>query len=242
LGELEEGGFTYKYSNKNAATYSKLGIKGTTYEPGFNEARRILGDLRGKTALDFGSGAGRTAQLLLSMGADKVVGVDHNQGMINQAKKIKDKRLVFVKIDKKIPFEENTFDVVMCAHVFVEVSSFKEMEQISNEVFRVLKPGGVWVIITNNSTAIGREYLSYGYKKKDNLKSGEKIVCTIKKGKNSFEIDDYYWSEEDHKKVLEKVGFRVESMTFPKMTGEGWLDETKVGPHVVIKCVKQENS
>lgn len=51
----------YKYSDDNAATYSQLGIKGTTYESDFNETQKILGSLSGKKALDFGSGTGRTA-------------------------------------------------------------------------------------------------------------------------------------------------------------------------------------
>ena len=227
----------YQYSEENAKTYSKLGIQGTTYEPGFNEARKIFGDLTGKTALDFGTGAGRTAQLLLSMGASKVVGVDHNQSMIDQAKKLTDSRLEFIQIDKDVPFPENSFDAALAAHVFVEVSTIEEMKQIAREVHRVLISGGIFIIITNNSKAIGQNYLSFGYPKKDNLRSGEKIPCTLKKGKDSFIINDYYWSESDYQKVLEETGFTV-SLTFPVMSGQGWLDETNVAPHVVIKSVK----
>lgn len=227
----------YKYSDQNAETYSKLGITGTTYESGFNEARKIFGDLTGKTALDFGTGAGRTAQLFLSMGASKIVGVDHNQSMIDRAKKLSDPKLEFVKIDSTLPFSDNFFDVAIAAHVFVEVSSIEEMKQISSEVYRVLKPGGTFVIITNNSKAIGCNYISYGYPKNDNLKSGDKMPCTIKKGKDSFVIDDYYWTEDDYRSVLEKAGFSV-SMTFPLMSGNNWLDETKIASHVVIRAVK----
>ena len=227
----------YQYSKDNAATYSKLGITGTTYEPGFNESKKIFGNLSGKTALDFGTGAGRTAQLFLSMGASKVVGVDHNQSMIDQAKKLTDPKLEFIKIKNDIPLPDNTFDAAIAAHVFVEVGSVEEMKQISSEVYRVLKPGGVFVIITNNSKAIGQNYISFGYPKNDALKSGDKMPCTIKKGKDSFVIDDYFWTEQDYQNVLEEEGFAV-SMTFPKMTGDGWLDETKVAPHVVLKAVK----
>ena len=227
----------YQYSEENAKTYSKLGIQGTTYEPGFNEARKIFGDLTDKIALDFGTGAGRTAQLLLSMGASKVVGVDHNQSMIDQAKKLTDSRLEFIQIDKDVPFPENSFDAALAAHVFVEVSTIEEMKQIAREVHRVLISGGIFIIITNNSKAIGQNYLSFGYPKKDNLRSGEKIPCTLKKGKDSFIINDYYWSESDYQKVLEETGFTV-SLTFPVMSGQGWLDETNVAPHVVIKSVK----
>lgn len=227
----------YKYSDQNAETYSKLGIVGTTYESGFNEARKIFGDLTGKTALDFGTGAGRTAQLLLSMNASKVIGVDHNQSMIDQARKLSDPKLEFVKIDKVVPFPDNTFDAAIAAHVFVEVSSIDEMKQISSEVYRILKPGSSFVIITNNSKAIGCNYISFGYPKNDNLKSGDKMPCTIKRDKDSFVIDDYYWTEDDYRNVLRKIGFSV-SMTFPLMSGDNWLDEAKIASHVVINAVK----
>lgn len=229
----------YKYSDKNAQTYSKLGIKGTTYEPGFNEAQKLLGDLTGKQVLDFGSGTGRTSQLLLSIGAEKVVGVDHNQSMIDQANKLNDNRLEFIKIDDELPFADGTFDAALCAHVFVEVSSLEEMKQICSEILQVLKKDGVFVVITNNSDAIGHEYLSYGYEKQPNLESGDKITCTIKKGEDSFEIDDYYWTEEDIQSSLRHSGFKINSVTFPTIQGEGWLEETKVAPHVVIKAVKK---
>ncbi len=227
----------YKYSQNNAKTYSKLGIKGTTYESGFNEAKRLFGNLSGKTVLDFGCGAGRTAKLLLSMGAEKVIGVDHNQSMINQANKIESSQLQFIQISHNIPLKQSSIDDALAAHVFVEVGLKDEMKQICSEIFRVLKKGGKFIIITNNSKAIGCDYISYGYPKNNNLRSGDKIPCTIKKGKDSFVIDDYFWFEDDYKNVLEEVGFKV-SMTFPLVEGVEWLEESKIASHVVICAVK----
>lgn len=228
----------YEYTQDNAKTYGTLGIQGTTYQPGFDEVKNIFGDLRGKVALDFGTGAGRTARLLRALGAKKVVGIDHNQTMIDQAASAHEEGLEFIKVGKDLPFDEGTFDVALAAHVLVEVSSIEEMRQISREVCRVLKPGGVFIIVANNSQAIGNDYLSFSYPKpSQKLISGEKIPCTIKKGEESFVIDDYYWSEDDYKDVLEEAGFTV-SMTFPKTSGEGWLDEANVAPHVVVKAVK----
>jgi len=226
----------YKYSKKNAKTYSKLGIKGTTYEVGFNEIRRILGTLKGKLVLDFGSGAGRSGEFLLSLGADKVIGVDHDQNMITQSKKIKSKKLDFIKINEKIPFDQDTFDIAMATSVFIEVESLAKMQKIINELYRVIKPKGILVIGTTNPKSIGQNYISYSYKKKRNLKSGDKIICTIK-GENSFEIEDYYWTENDYKRILENAGFKI-SMFYPRASGHGWLDETKVAPGLIIKCVK----
>ena len=107
----------YTYTNQNAEIYSKLGIKGTTYELRFSEAKNIFGDLTGKKVLDYGTGAGRTAQLLSSFGAKYVIGVDHNQSMIAQAKKNNDENIEYFLIDTKLPFEDNIFDAALCAHV-----------------------------------------------------------------------------------------------------------------------------
>jgi len=228
----------YKYTQENAETYKTLGIEGTTYQPGFDEVRNILGDLHGKVALDFGTGAGRTARLLHALGAEKVIGVDHNQTMINQAISSHEKGLEFITVGEKLPFDQDTFDAALAAHVFVEVSTLNEMHQISNEVYRVLKHGAVFVIVANNSQAIGKNYLSFSYPMPTKqLVSGGKIPCTIKKGEGSFVIDDYYWTENDYKGVLEKAGFTV-TMTLPRASGEGWLDEANTAPHVVIKAVK----
>jgi ubiquinone/menaquinone biosynthesis C-methylase UbiE len=227
----------YKYSSQNAAIYSKLGLEGTTYEPGFNEAKNLFGSLRGKKVLDYGTGAGRTAKLLSSFGAAEVVGVDHNQSMIEQSKKGNDQHIQFYLINKKIPFENNFFDAALCAHVMVEVSSLKKMEEIISEVHRVLKPGGMFIIITNNSQAIGQKYISFQYTKQEHLSSGQKIPIVIN-GEKRFVVDDYYWIEEDYKRLLMKVGFNVESMTYPLMQGNDWLAESKVAPHVVIKSIR----
>jgi len=227
----------YKYSKKNAKAYNQLGIAGTTYEPGFNEVSRVLGDLSGKIALDFGSGTGRTSQMLLGLGANKVIGVDCDESMINQAKRLKDDRLEFTLIEDKIPLGDNKIDVALCTHVFIEMDSLDKMERVSREISRVLKPGGVFIIVTNNPEAIGHEFVSYGYKKKDNLKSGDKIICTMKT-KNAFEIDDYFWTENDYKRVLIKTGFTIKSINYPKASKGKWFEETKVAPHLVIECIK----
>lgn len=227
----------YTYSEDNAKVYSKLGISGTTYEPGFNEAKKVFGDLNNKKLLDYGSGAGRTAQLLLSFGAAEVVGVDHNQSMIDQAKKSDIKNVDFVLIKNEIPFPENTFDGALCAHVMVEVSSLNEMEHIMSEIYRVLKPSASLVIITNNSKAIGEKFISFEYEKQKSLVSGQKIPIVIK-GEKHFVIEDYYWTEEDYKKILEKVGFTVVDMSYPKMLKDESIAETRIAPHVVIKSTK----
>jgi predicted RNA methylase len=51
----------YSYTDGNAELYRSLGIEGTTYQIGFDAVGKLLGDITGKTFLDFGCGTGRSA-------------------------------------------------------------------------------------------------------------------------------------------------------------------------------------
>ncbi len=228
----------YKYSPENANIYSQLGVIGTTYEISFHELSRILGNLQGKIVLDYGTGTGRSARLLKTLGAEKVIGVDHNESMIAQARTNHNERLDFHLITANtIPLPDASVDVAVSAHVFVEIQNLAEMHTATQEVSRVLKPGGTFIIIATNSASIGYEYKNYRYIKKDELKSGDPITCVVK-GETPFEIDDTYWTEEDYHQVLESNGFMKIRATFPLAMGEEWLDEVKIAPDIVLEYIK----
>lgn len=228
----------YSYSRENAKIYSELGVIGTTYEVSFNEMARLLGDLRGKTVLDYGTGTGRSARLLQTLGAHKVIGVDHDQNMINQATLNGTTGIEFHQIkDDTIPLPDNSIDVAISAHVFVEMKTMQEMQKATNEIFRVLKPSGTVVVISTSPTSVGHDYVSYQYKKRENLHSGDSITCIVK-GEKPFEIDDTYWTEKDYRSVLEQANLRKIKISYPVATGSGWLEETKVAPDVVLKATK----
>ena len=54
-----DAGGRYSYTDGNAELYGSLGIEGTTYQIGFDAVAELLGDISGKTFLDFGCGTGR---------------------------------------------------------------------------------------------------------------------------------------------------------------------------------------
>ncbi|MBI5123254.1 class I SAM-dependent methyltransferase [Candidatus Roizmanbacteria bacterium] len=227
----------YVYSKQNAKIYSQLSVIGTTYEVYFNEVKNILGNLSGKKILDFGTGAGRSAQLIKTLNAREVVGVDHNKEMIELAKKIKDKSIKFHLISNKIPYPDSYFDEIICIAVLIEMGNKKEMNNAFKEIYRVLKPGRRLVVTTTNPKSIGYDYVSYRYESKNNLKSGDRVTCIVK-GKKPFKIDDYFWEEKDYKEILKQTGFKIKKISYPLGIGDEWLDETKMAPELVITAVK----
>ncbi len=228
----------YHYSPENARVYSQLAIVGTTYEISFNEVRRLLGNLQGKIALDFGTGTGRSAHLLRSLGAERVIGVDRDENMIAQAQASRAEKTAFYLLrERTIPLQDASVDLALSAHVMVEMRTLAEMEQAMGEIARVLKPGGTFIVVSTNPSSIGHEFKSYAYVKKPDLKSSDPVTCIVK-GETAFEIRDIYWVEEDYRRALASAGFAKIRATFPLGEGEQWLDEKKVAPDIVFTCVK----
>src|SRR6266516_1580590 len=160
-----------RYSPEDAGIYSQLGVIGTTYEVSFNELVRLLGNLQGMTVLDFGTGTGRSAHLLKTLGVENVIGVDHDENMIAKAKASHDERREFHLItDNTIPLPDEAADVAMSAHVFVEMRTLEEMQQAAKAIARVVKSNGTIIVIALKPATIGSKYKSHMYIKQDELK------------------------------------------------------------------------
>lgn len=106
----------------------------------------MLGEVKGKRVLDLGCGSGINTQTLRKSGAD-VSGIDFSREMIETARK------EFPDIDFRVgsalelPYRDNEFDIVVA---FLVMEHIKELSKAFAEVFRVLKPGGVFVFSTGN--------------------------------------------------------------------------------------------
>jgi ubiquinone/menaquinone biosynthesis C-methylase UbiE len=226
----------YTYSPEQATAYSQLGIAGTTYEISFKEMSR-LGHFQGKTILDFGTGTGRTARLLKLLGAKRVIGVDQNKNMIAQAYSDEDVEFYLIA-NNNLPLPDASVDVVVSAHVFVEMRTLEEMQRAVKEIERVLVPSGMFLLITTNPASLGCEYKSYRYEKIGELKCGDSITCIVKTDP-PFTITDTYWTVDIYYQVLVDAGFTQIQTVFPLAEDGGeWCDEKEVAPDVIFVGIK----
>lgn len=101
-------------------------------------------------ALDVATGGGHTANALAPL-VHKVTAMDITPKMLNAAEKfIKENghsNVEFVEGDaEKMPFEDGTFDIVTCR---IAPHHFPNIEDFIKEVYRVLKPGGRFMLNDN---------------------------------------------------------------------------------------------
>src|SRR3989338_8751103 len=130
-----------QYDPLTAETYAKVGITGT-WACGFEEVARVLGCIRDKNVLDYGSGTGRSARFLTELGA-MVTGVDINPDMVHKAQQLHpDLEFRLLAEDGRIPADDQAYDVALSAFMHVMVSDGGILQKIESEVYRVLKPCG----------------------------------------------------------------------------------------------------
>jgi len=110
----------------------------------------IVGSNRPKTILDIATGTGDLAINLVETGAEKIVGLDISPGMLEVGKQkvIKAQLATVIEMiigdSEQLPFEENSFDAITVAF---GVRNFEDLEKGLSEIHRVLKPGGVFVVL-----------------------------------------------------------------------------------------------
>ena len=111
---------------------------------------QLVTETQPKNALDIATGTGDLAISMAQEGIPKVVGLDLSEGMLKVGrKKIANSslanKLELIQGDSEaLPFEENTFDAIT---VSFGIRNFEHLKKGLSEILRVLKPGGMFVIL-----------------------------------------------------------------------------------------------
>ncbi len=111
---------------------------------------KTVGKSKPNRILDVATGTGDLAINLSKTGAEEIIGLDISTGMLEIGKqKIAQQKLsdiiTMVKGDSEnLPYNDNYFDAITVAF---GVRNFENLEKGLSEIFRVLKPGGVFVVL-----------------------------------------------------------------------------------------------
>lgn len=114
------------------------------------KAIRLLNDFKPATILDVATG---TADFAIEAGNIKdavITGVDISEGMLEAGRKkiarlrLQDRISLQTGDSENLPFQDNNFDATIVAF---GVRNFENLDKGLREIWRVLKPGGVFVIL-----------------------------------------------------------------------------------------------
>jgi ubiquinone/menaquinone biosynthesis C-methylase UbiE len=134
-----------------------------------------LGNVKGKTILCLGCGAGEECAHIKFLGAKKVIGVDISKSLIQKAKENYSELGFYVMDMEKLAFPKHSFDLVYSSLVLHYV---KNWTKTLNEIKKVLKKKGIFLFSTHNPVYWGAykketknekmQILGYGQNKKTN--------------------------------------------------------------------------
>lgn len=103
-----------------------------------------------KIVLDVATGTGDLAISLVETGAEKIIGLDLSEGMLEVGrrkilKKELDEKIEMVVGDsEKLSYADNSFDAITVAF---GIRNFENLDKGLSEILRVLKPNGIFVIL-----------------------------------------------------------------------------------------------
>lgn len=161
----------------------------------------------GELILDIGCGNGRDLRTYLKKNV-RAVGLDFSLGMLKDAQKEIERegyghRTLLSQGDATIlPFANNVFTKVACSEVIEHIPGY---ERIFLDIYRVLKPGGMFVITTPNMHSL------YGlYKRFEELWLGIKLRL----GKSEQSIEgrlpyDEWKTSKELIRAIEATGLKV---------------------------------
>jgi len=109
-----------------------------------------------KIVLDIATGTGDLALLMAETSAEKIIGLDISAGMLEVGRKkiasanLSNKIEMVLADSESMPFEDNSFDAITVAF---GIRNFEHLDLGLQEILRVLKPNGIFVVLeTSNPT------------------------------------------------------------------------------------------
>lgn len=181
----------------------------------------VLKPLHPKKMLDVATGTGDFAIQSLELNPDKIIGIDISDGMLEVGRKKINSKNLSDKIElvrgdsENIPYSQNKFDAVTVAF---GVRNFENLTKGLSEIRRVLRPGGMVVILEFSKPSVFpfkqlyQFYFRFILPRIGSLISSDKAAYTyLPKSVEAFP------DGEDFLRILQDVGFKntqCSSLTF----------------------------
>jgi len=215
--------------NKIASTWwdkdGKMHTLRLLNEPRFVFFDRFVPDFKGLKVIDIGCGGGFCAEFLAKRGAH-VTGTDPSEGLLKTARAHAQESKMDIHyvqgVGEKIPLPDNEFDVAVCVDVFEHVD---DPGKVANEVFRLLKPGGVFLFDTVNRTIKSRIIMIWLL---------EHITRAIPRGVHQH---NKFIKPEELTQYLLAAGFKDLNMTGLQIKGKDPVTKklrTEIGPDMSV--------
>lgn len=241
--------FSNAYENPQfARAYSQLQFPGTYYLAYRDLPAIIHTYVRGKKALDFGCGAGRSTRFLQNLGFD-TVGVDISENMISIAASNDSKSQYHLIEDGNLSqFHPQSFDLVFSAFTFDNIPILTKKRKLFADLTVLLRAHGILINLVSTPDIYINEWASFSTKDfpgNRKAKNGDIVEIINTAIDDARPVKDILWTEKAYNRIYAQVGLRVIKRHKPLADGSEpyqWKNETRVAPWCIYVLSKKFSS
>lgn len=236
--------FNVYSDSKRAESYAKLEFPGTYYLAYRDIPDIVLKHVKGKKAMDFGCGTGRSTRFIKKCGFD-TIGVDISEDMIQKAKETDPAGEYYViKNNDFGQFQKNSFDLILSVFTFDNIPGAENRIDLLTRISGLVQKEGKIVMLDSMPEIYVNEWASFSTKdfpENRFAKSGEKVKIIMTDVEDKRPVEDIIWFNEDYLELFKRSGLRlVESY---KPLGKEhepfkWINETGIAPWIIFVLEK----
>jgi SAM-dependent methyltransferase len=222
-----------------AEAYAGLELPGTYYLAYRDLPAIIYEHVRGRKALDFGCGAGRSTRFLQKIGFD-ALGVDISEPMLARAReRDPDGDYRLVPDGALTGAAAGAHDLVLSAFTFDNIPTAHKKIAALTSLKRTLKSGGRIVNLVSAPEIYVNEWASFSTKDfpgNRTARNGDKVLIVMLDVADRRPVEDILWTDEGYREVYERAGLRTLATYRPlaKPTEPfSWVTETTIAPWVI---------
>ena len=223
-----------------AESYAQLEFPGTYYLA-YRDIPAITSRYaRGKKALDFGCGTGRSTRFLRQLQFE-AVGIDISAEMIAIARRLDpDGTYVIVADGDLTAISRDRYDLVLAMFTFDNIAGVAHRVSILSELRARLTSNGVMILVDSTPDLYINEWASFSTAKScpSNLtaKSGDIVYTVMLDVEDRRPVEDVLWLDEDYRQAFNSAGLELLETRRPLARDDepfAWINETRIAPWVM---------
>jgi SAM-dependent methyltransferase len=224
---------------ERASSYAALEFPGTYYLAYRDLPAILAAQVRGRRAIDFGCGTGRSTRLLQRLGF-QAVGVDISADMLRYARERDPKgdyRLLDTKgLEQLAP---RAWDLVLSVFTFDNVPTREEKVAALRALAGRLEDDGRLVSLVSSPEVYTHEWASFTTKdfpENWSARSGDRVRIVMTDVADRRPVEDVLCPDEDYQRIYAEAGLEVVATYRPLGRADepfAWVNETRIGPWVI---------
>jgi SAM-dependent methyltransferase len=233
---------------ERARAYAAIEFPGTYYLA-FRDLPAVIGaHVRGRAAVDFGCGTGRSTRFLRTLGFD-AVGVDIAAPMLALARERgAGGRYLLVPDGDLGALAAGAYDLALSAFTFDNVPTLDRKIALFQALERLLGDRGRIVSVVSTPEIYVHEWASFStrdFPENRAARSGEKVSIVIREGGDPRPVTDVLCTDEDYREVYRRAGLELLATYRPLAKPNEpfrWVSEVAVPPWAIYVLGARERS